>query len=117
MVCLITLDRLLVVRFPLHKHLHLSRRAALLASLLAWLVGFALALTQTLPPNRHWGFYRQTGICLPLPITRRQFPGHHYTFAIFVVFNFVLFVFIGLGQACLSRPPPQRAAALRDNAS
>nr|KAG5695082.1 hypothetical protein BaRGS_032575 [Batillaria attramentaria] len=42
-------------------------------------------------PATGWEFYSQTGICLPLPITRLQFPGKQYAFGVFIVLNFVLF--------------------------
>nr|KAG5689449.1 hypothetical protein BaRGS_026010 [Batillaria attramentaria] len=45
-----------------------------------------------------WRFYAQTGICIPLPITREVFSGHDYAFGVMVVLNFVLFVMIAVGQ-------------------
>jgi hypothetical protein len=48
--------------------------------------------------GEQWRFYGQTAICLPLPITRRHFPGQHYAFGVFVVLNLVLFLLIGVGQ-------------------
>nr|KAG5685940.1 hypothetical protein BaRGS_021325 [Batillaria attramentaria] len=45
-----------------------------------------------------WEFYGQSGICLPLPITRQQYQGQHYAFSVFIVLNFVLFLLIGAGQ-------------------
>ena len=50
----------------------------------------------------HWQFYGQTGICVPLPITRNDdFAGRHYAFAVMIVVNFVLFVFIAVGQVSI----------------
>nr|KAG5689452.1 hypothetical protein BaRGS_026013 [Batillaria attramentaria] len=51
-----------------------------------------------LPMTSHWQFYGQTGICIPLPITRRQFSGQDYAFGVMIVLNFVLFVLIAVGQ-------------------
>jgi leucine-rich repeat-containing G protein-coupled receptor 8 len=48
--------------------------------------------------GEQWRFYGQTAICLPLPITRRHFPGQHYAFGVFIVLNLVLFLLIGVGQ-------------------
>nr|KAG5687712.1 hypothetical protein BaRGS_024191 [Batillaria attramentaria] len=62
----------------------------------AWTLGLILASVPLIPPE--WTFYGQTGICLPLPITRRPFPGQQYAFGVFVIFNFFLFVLIGAGQ-------------------
>nr|KAG5703000.1 hypothetical protein BaRGS_014823 [Batillaria attramentaria] len=101
-ICIITLDRLLVLRFPLKRHLHLTWRSALVACSAAWLTGIVLAVVPLLPVTG-WEFYSQTGICLPLPITRLQFPGKQYAFGVFVVLNFVLFLLIGSGQILIYR--------------
>nr|KAG5707059.1 hypothetical protein BaRGS_011770 [Batillaria attramentaria] len=101
-ICIITLDRLLVLRFPLKRHLHLTLRSALVACSAAWLTGIVLAVVPLLPATG-WEFYSQTGICLPLPITRLQFPGKQYAFGVLVVFNFVLFLLIGIGQILIYR--------------
>ena len=99
-VCLITLDRFLVVRFPL-SFLHFKGRHALLASGLSWLVGGILAGVPFSPRTAHWHFYSQTGICVPLPVTRKQFAGHDYAFAVMIVLNFILFLVIAVGQAAI----------------
>nr|KAG5698144.1 hypothetical protein BaRGS_001739 [Batillaria attramentaria] len=93
-ICIITLDRLLVLQFPLKYHLHLTWRCALVACSAAWLTGIVLSVVPLLPATG-WEFYSQTGICLPLPITRLQFPGKQYAFGVFIVLNFVLFLLIG----------------------
>nr|KAG5691134.1 hypothetical protein BaRGS_030942 [Batillaria attramentaria] len=79
MICIITLDRLLVLQFPFKHHLHLTWRSAAVACSAAWLTGIVLA-TLPLLPATGWKFYTQTGICLPLPVTRLQFPGKQYAF-------------------------------------
>jgi hypothetical protein len=48
-------------------------------------------------------FYGQNGICVPLPITRHEFNGQRYAFAIFICLNFVLFLLIGAGQVAIYR--------------
>ncbi|KAK7105392.1 hypothetical protein V1264_016781 [Littorina saxatilis] len=96
-VCLITLDRLLVLRFPFSR-VRFSKKSGTLASGLVWVVGVVLALIPLLPPTTHWGFYSFNGICIPLPITRKEFPGHDYSFSLLIVFNFVLFMLIAVGQ-------------------
>ena len=99
-VCLITVDRFLVLRFPFSQ-LHFSPRSALVVSLLVWLFGLLLALLPLLPAMSHWQFYSQTGICIPLPVTRNNFPGRTYTFGVMIVLNFVLFLLIALGQGVI----------------
>ena len=99
-VCLITVDRFLVLHFPFSQ-LHFSPRSALVASLLVWLFGLLLALLPLLPATSHWQFYSQTGICIPLPVTRNDFPGHTYAFGVMIVLNFVLFLLIAFGQGVI----------------
>ena len=97
-ICLITLDRWLVVRFPFTHHLHMTTRHAVTACCVAWAVAASIAAVPLLPFLAHWEFYSQTGICLPLPITGRHFPGHAYSFSVFIILNFVLFLLISVGQ-------------------
>ena len=94
-ICLITLDRFFVVQFPF-SHFRFQRCSAQLGCLLLWTMGLVLAAVPLLPAS--WHFYSQTAICIPLPVTLRQFPGHDYAFAVMIIFNFVLFLFIAVGQ-------------------
>ena len=98
-ICLITLDRFLALRFPLSSH-HFSHGSALIACATVWLVGIALAIVPLLPLTSHWEFYSQTGICIPLPFTTGEhFQGNDYSFSVMIILNFVLFVLIAVGQA------------------
>ena len=99
LICLITLDRFLVLRFPFST-VRFNKPSASWACLLVWLTGMALATAPLLPWTAHWRFYSQTGICIPLPVTRSDdFAGQHYAFAVVIVVNFVLFMLIAAGQA------------------
>ena len=102
-LCLITADRVLALCFPLHPRLHVTKVTAMAACGACWMLGVLLASVPLLPSTRHWRFYSQTGTCLPLPITRRSFPGQGYTFAIFTVLNFTLFCVIACGQLVIFR--------------
>nr|KAG5699458.1 hypothetical protein BaRGS_016304 [Batillaria attramentaria] len=113
LICLITLDRLLVLQFPLHRHLHLSTRSATMTCGASWLVGIILAAVPLMPAE--WTFYGQTGICLPLPITRKPFLGQHYAFGVFVILNFLLFVLIGAGQLLIYHAIRNASIASRSN--
>ena len=99
-ICLITLDRFLILRFPF-SHVHFKGRSAAVACWVAWIVGFVLATIPFLPVASQWQFYSQTGICIPLPITRRSFKGRNYAFAVMIVMNFILFLSIAVGQAII----------------
>ena len=94
-ICLITLDRFVVLRFPFST-LRFERRSAVYACLLAWVLGVSLAVIPLLVPQ--WQFYSYTGICVPLPVTRKDFGGQEYSFGVIIVFNFVLFMVIAAGQ-------------------
>ena len=96
-ICFITLERFLFIRFPLH-NFRFSVKSAQVLSVAGWVVGVVLATVPLLPSTEHWQFYSQTGICIPLPITRKKFPGSDYSFYVMIVFNFVLFLLIAIGQ-------------------
>ena len=98
-ICLITLDRFLALRFPLSS-LHFSRSSALAACAIVWVVGIALAMVPLLPVTSRCEFYSQTGICIPLPFTTSErFHGYHYSFSVMIILNFVLFLLIAVCQA------------------
>ena len=96
-ICLITLDRFLVLQFPFSQ-CHFSHRSALVVCGVVWCGGLILAVVPFMPGLSHWQYYSQSGICIPLPITRKTFGGHKYSFSIMVTLNFVLFLLIALGQ-------------------
>ena len=97
-IWLITLDRFIVLHFPFSS-LRFERTSAAVASLFIWLLGLCIAFTPVLPMTSHWELYSQTGICIPLPVTRQDFKGKTFSVAVFIVFNFVLFALIATGQA------------------
>ena len=99
-ICLITLDRFLVLRFPF-KTLHFKIKSAHVTCGLVWVVVTALAAVPLLPMTSHWSFYGQTGICIPLPITRSDYAGHDYAYGVMIIFNFILFLLIAAGQASI----------------
>ncbi|KAL8597049.1 hypothetical protein ACOMHN_055642 [Nucella lapillus] len=97
-ISMITLDRFIVLCFPFST-LRFERKEAVIVCSLIWVTGWCLATLPLLPVMSHWKFYSQTGICIPLPVTRQEFKGKMYSFGVLIVFNFVLFVFISVGQA------------------
>ena len=100
-ICLITLDRFLALRFPFSR-LHFSRGSALIACAIVWVIGIALAIVPLLPLTSHWEYYSQTGICIPLPFaTSEHFQGYDYSFSVMILLNFVLFLLIAVGQAII----------------
>ena len=97
LICFITLERFLVIRFPFND-MRFSVKFAQVLSVAGWVVGVVLAAVPLLPFTEHWQFYSQTGICIPLPITRKKFPGSDYSFYVMIVVNFLLFLLIAVGQ-------------------
>ena len=94
-ICIITIDRFVVLRFPFTRF-KLNQSSALVVCVLTWCLGFGLATLPVTPSFSHWNFYQQTGVCLPLPITRTNV--QTYSFAILIVLNFFIFIFIAFGQ-------------------
>ena len=97
-IWLITLDRFLVLHF-LFGTVRFQKTSAVIVSLITWLVGFTIASIPLLPVTAHWDFFGQTGICIPLPVTRQDFKGKAFSVTVFIVFNFILCVLIATGQA------------------
>ena len=96
-IFLITLDRFLVLQFPFSR-CHFSHRSALVVCSMVWCGCLILAGAPLLPGLSHWQYYSQSGICIPLPITRKQFGGNKYFFGVMIVFNFLISLLIVLGQ-------------------
>ncbi|XP_076462149.1 uncharacterized protein LOC143294656 [Babylonia areolata] len=97
LILLITIDRLLAVRLPLSRFVF-THRSAHAMSVVTWLFGLLMA---GYPLLAHWKFYNQTDICIPLPITRVIFIAHYYSFAILIIFNLTIFLFIAAAQALI----------------
>ena len=95
MICLITLDRFIVVRFPFSS-VRFGQWSSVMACSLVWIIGVIIA---AVPFTTSWEFYSQTGICIPLPITRNDLSGQKYSFGVIIILNFVLFMIIAAGQA------------------
>ncbi|KAL8617867.1 hypothetical protein ACOMHN_016523 [Nucella lapillus] len=99
-ICLITIDRFLVLRFPFSQ-IRFGATSAHIACVIIWTLGLILATLPLLPVTSHWEFYHQTGICIPLPVTRAYFAGHSYSFSVMIVCNLVLFLLIAVGQSLI----------------
>ena len=113
-ICMVTVDRFLVVRFPFSR-LHFQRRSAQLCCVVLWTMGTVLAAVPLLPATSSWHFYSQTGICIPLPVTRQDFRGRRYAFAVMIIFNFVLFLLIAAGQLVIYMAVRSQSMAEQDN--
>jgi len=97
-LCLITLDRILVIKFPFGQ-VRFDTTKTQLAVVCSWVFSWSVAVVPLLYTAYFQGsFYSTTGVCLALPLTSRQPPGWLYAFILFVILNFAAFVMIALGQ-------------------
>ncbi|XP_070173937.1 G-protein coupled receptor GRL101-like [Littorina saxatilis] len=100
LVCLMTFDRYLILRRPLSV-LNFKKWSAHGASVAVWIGGFVLAGVPLLPVTSHWRFYSRSGLCVPLPVSRDDYPGHVYAFVVFNVVKFVIFLVVAVAQALI----------------
>ena len=84
MIALITIDRFLVLRFPF-SNFRFEARSAQVACFSVWKLGVLLGGLPLQSLTDSWRFYGQTGICIPLPVTRSDFTGHSYAFGVMTV--------------------------------
>ena len=99
-ICLITLDRFLAIRFPFSQ-VRFQHGSACVACCLLWAVAAGTGAVPFFPVYAHWRFYSHTDICIPLPITRSSFAGHSFAFGVMIVLNMILFVAIAVGQTAI----------------
>ncbi|XP_053380122.1 uncharacterized protein LOC123556154 [Mercenaria mercenaria] len=100
-VCLITLDRLLVIKYPFGT-VKIGPKNAHIVCLISWIFAIALALVPIIFTDFFQNsFYSRSGVCIALPLTRDKPPGWMYSVAIFVGLNFCTFILVGLGQCAI----------------
>jgi len=97
-LCLITLDRILVIKFS-SSQFRFDGKKAVLPVVVSWVFSWLVAVLPVMYTAYFQGsFYSTTGVCLALPLTKHRPPGWLYAFMVFVILNFVAFVMIALGQ-------------------
>ncbi|XP_059176558.1 uncharacterized protein LOC131956151 [Physella acuta] len=97
-VLLVTLERYLVIRFPLGPY-RIKRVKKYFLLLVSWVVGVVLAVVPLVYPD--WGVYSSNGMCLGLPMTRNQESGWAYSLGVFLICNCILFILIAVGQLAI----------------
>ena len=116
-VCLITLDRLLVIKYPLGQFRLFLRHASML-SILVWATAIIIALLPVaLYSLFEDTFYSQSGVCLPLPITRARPRGYAYSVGVFIGFNSVAYSLIAVGQWYIYREIKLSSKSVKKNRS
>ncbi|XP_055889810.1 G-protein coupled receptor GRL101-like [Biomphalaria glabrata] len=94
-ICLITTDRFLKITFPFGQH-KFTKVGKIYSLTLVWLIGFLLAIIPIIFTK--WNIYSSNGLCLALPLGSPENNGWIFSFIVFVVLNFILFLFIAIGQ-------------------
>ena len=111
-VCLITIDRFLVIRFPFGQ-IRFRRHSAITTAIIVWIAVIVIASIPLLPPLDQWVLYSQNGVCLALPLSVERRPGWEFSTTIFIGFNFLAFLFIAVGQVAIYRSM-MNTSVLRD---
>lgn len=97
-LCLITLDRFLVIKYPFSQ-LTFTTNTAIFSSIFAWIVSLSIAITPVIYTGYFQNsFYSKSGVCIALPLTRDRPPGWLYSVLVFIGLNFVTFILIAIGQ-------------------
>ena len=94
LVCCITVERFVALRFPC-TGLRLTTKSAHLASLTSWLLGFVLAVVPL--SVSEWKVSAQSGICIPLPFTRTSH-GLVYFNGVIITLLFILHLMVAPTQ-------------------
>ena len=97
-ICLITLDRILVTKYPFGQ-IRFTTKSSICVSCLVWLIVGLIGILPVMIKSYFKGtFYSKTGVCLGLPLTRDRPPGWAYSIGVFIVFNFLIFMAVAFGQ-------------------
>ncbi|XP_053389711.1 uncharacterized protein LOC123562081 [Mercenaria mercenaria] len=100
-LCLITLDRLLVIKYPFGT-IRFGPLKAYVCCGISWITAIALAVIPTIYTSYFQSrFYSKTGVCIALPLTRDKPPGWIYSVSIFVGLNFCTFIIVAFGQVSI----------------
>ncbi|XP_053380125.1 G-protein coupled receptor GRL101-like [Mercenaria mercenaria] len=97
-LCLITLDRILIIKYPFGD-VRISKEKAIACTSFTWL--FAVTIAVFPLTYEHYFknmFYSRSGVCIALPLTRDRPPGWIYSLTLFVGLNFITFIMVAFGQ-------------------
>ena len=99
MLTLITTDRLICIVFPF-KMQRMNRKCAYVIVGSIWIFGILISIIPTLgldyffDKKRNVGFYGKSAVCLPLQLSTERQAGWEYAVGIFIILNFVSFIYI-----------------------
>ena len=116
-LCLITVDRILVIKYPFGQF-NFRNKNGVIAAGLVWTISIVIALAPVVFTDHFKGeFYGRSGVCLALPLTQEKPPGWQYSITVFIGFNFATFALITIGQCMLySQIKKQSGKSIRSTA-
>ena len=97
-IALITVDRMIVVKYPFGEYRIKEKRAYIL-TIIAWSIAIILSIVPVIFTS-YFGeqFYTKSGVCLALPFAKQRFPGWEFTISVFLGFNTLATLLIIFGQ-------------------
>ena len=117
LICLITLDRFLVVKYPLGQVRIHTKTGRKLAMLVWFIVLFLAILPVVVYPIFEGKLFSTSGVCLALPLTRVRPTGWIYSFIISVGLNFVACCLVASGQWMIHKEIKRSDAKMKDSRS
>nr|XP_034314022.1 uncharacterized protein LOC105317187 [Crassostrea gigas] len=94
-ICLITIERYIVLKHPFSAGFVKKRRVILSISFVAWLIAI---LFSVIPVLVYPDFYSRSTVCISLPLTPEKVSGWEYSTFLFIGFNMFIFMAIVIGQ-------------------
>ena len=112
-ICLITLDRILVIKYPFGQ-IRFTTFVAIVSSSLVWVLVCVIGILPVAVTSYFEDtFYSKSGVCLALPLTRDRPAGWVYSISIFIGFNFITFLAIAFGQWVIYRTITQARSKMK----
>ena len=96
-ILLITLDRFIAIKFPFKM---ISGTTICVAVVCTWTFAIVVALIPLLIADMD-GYYSASSVCVALPITFQKPVGWKYSFGVNIVFNFLVFLLVAVGQIAI----------------
>ena len=97
LIGLITLDRLLVIKYPFGNY-RMTQKPSWIFVSVTWFFGLFVSIFPVIFPPFGGEFYSKSGVCLALPLTKDRPTGWLYSFIFFVAFNLFFVLLVAFGQ-------------------
>lgn len=96
-VLCITIDRILVIRFPVSNQTKKCWIAKFISAFV-WIISLLLSLSPITGSEYFYDYYSSSGVCISLPLSVVRKPGWEYSMLLFVGANFIISFVILIGQ-------------------